>query len=41
MEDIDRAAVAEPSRERECPKPPLAPEVEFLCGESTRERDGG
>lgn len=41
LEDIDRAAVAEPSRERECPKPPLAPEVEFLCGERTLEREGG
>lgn len=41
LEDIDRAAVAEPSRERDCPKPTLAPEVEFLCGERTRDRDGG
>lgn len=41
LEDIDRAAVAEPSRERECAKPPLAPEVEFLCGERTLEREGG
>lgn len=41
LEDIDRAAVAEPRSERECPKPPLAPEVEFLCGESTLEREGG
>lgn len=42
-EERDRAAVAELRRESECPKAPplLAPEVEFLCGESTRERDGG
>ena len=42
-EDRDRAAVAELRRESECPKAPplLAPEVEFLCGESARDKDGG
>lgn len=42
-EERDKVAVAELRRERECPNPTLlpAPEVEFLCGESMRDRDGG